>query len=106
MCQRVNKKLTTKTPELHPIPVKSPWFHVGIDFMGPINPTSVQGNRYILTISDYFSKFVDAVPLPDKSAAGVVKSLNKVQFINFLVKFFFQVYFITIANKYIIHIQG
>ena len=78
VCQKVNPKLTTKTPELHPIPVKSPWFHVGIDLIGPINPTSITGNRYILTISDYFSKFVDAVALPDKFASGVVKSLYKV----------------------------
>ena len=78
VCQRVNRKLTDKTPELHPIPVKSLLFHVGIDFIGPIKPTSVTGNRFILTISDYFSKFVDAVPLPDKSAPGVVRSLCKV----------------------------
>lgn len=78
ICQRVNQKLTDKTPELHPIPVKSPWFHVGIDFIGPISPTSIAGNRYILTISDYFSKFVDAVPLPNKNASGVIQSLYKV----------------------------
>ena len=58
--------------------MKSPWFHVAIDFIGPVNPTSVHGNKYILTISDYFSKFVDAIPLPDKSAAGVAKTLHKV----------------------------
>lgn len=58
--------------------MKSPWFHVGIDLIGPINPTSNAGNRYILTISDYFSKFVDAMPLPDKSGSGVVKNLRKV----------------------------
>lgn len=51
---------------------------MGIDLIGPINPKSIAGNRYILTISDYFSKFVDAVPLPDKFASGVVKSLYKV----------------------------
>ncbi len=78
MCQKVNPKLTSKTPELHPIPVKAPWFHVGIDFIGPIKPKSVQGNSYILTLSDYFSKFVEAVPLPDKSALGVVESLHNV----------------------------
>ena len=78
VCQKVNCKLTTTTPELHPIPVKSPWFHVAIDFISPITPISSKGNRYILTISDYFSKFINAIPLPDKSSAGVVKSLHKV----------------------------
>ena len=49
-----------------------------IDFVGPINPTSSQGNRYILTLSDYFTKFAQAVLLPDKTAAGVAKTLFKV----------------------------
>ena len=68
----------TQTPELHPVPVKAPWYHVGIGFIGPIRPTSRQGNRYILTLSDYFTKFVEAIPLPDKCASGVAKALFKV----------------------------
>ncbi|KAL5491279.1 hypothetical protein EMCRGX_G016535 [Ephydatia muelleri] len=57
-CQRVNRKMVISTPQLHPLPVKAPWYHIGIDFIGPVNPTSSQGNRYILTISDYFSKLL------------------------------------------------
>ena len=71
--------MTTITPELHPIPVKSPWFHIGIDFVGPIT-TSEMNNRYILTVSDYFSKWVEAVPLPTKCASGVANMLFKVIF--------------------------
>ncbi|KAL5515024.1 hypothetical protein EMCRGX_G000133 [Ephydatia muelleri] len=77
-CQRVNSKLTTTTPKLHPVPVQSPWFHVGIDFVGPVTPESVHGNRYILALSDYFTKWVEAVPLPTKEAPGVAKSLLKI----------------------------
>ena len=65
-------------PELHPIPVKSPWFHIGIDFVGPISPVSVTGSRYILTISDYFSKWVEAVPTSTKCASAVASALFKV----------------------------
>jgi hypothetical protein len=61
VCQRVNGKLTCGRPELHCVPVQSPWFHVGIDFVGPISPPSVSGNSYILTLSDYFTKWVEAV---------------------------------------------
>ena len=67
-----------QTPELHPIPVKSPWHHIGIDFVGPLTPVSLKGNRYILTISDYFSKFANAIALPDKTALGVSRALFKV----------------------------
>ena len=77
-CQRVNQKMVVKKAELHPVPVKSPWFHISIDFIGPISPTSSQGNRFILTLSDYFTKFVQAVPLPDKCSSGVSRALFKV----------------------------
>ena len=51
---------------------------MGIDFVGPLNPVTTKGNKYILTISDYFTKFVDAIPLPDKSAHHVAGSLFQV----------------------------
>ena len=75
--------MSTAAPELHPVPVVSPWFHLGIDLIGPITPVSKQGNKYILTISDYFTKFVDAVPLPDKEATSVAAALFKVAIFNF-----------------------
>ncbi|KAL5518000.1 hypothetical protein EMCRGX_G003661 [Ephydatia muelleri] len=53
------------------------WYHVGIDFIGPITPASSSGNRFILTLSVYYTKWVDAVPLPNKHATGVAASLLK-----------------------------
>ena len=70
-------------PELHPIPVIGPWHHIGIDFVGPISPPSHQGNKYILTISDYFTKFVEAIPMPNKYASGVANALFKVRLNNY-----------------------
>ena len=67
-------------PELNPILVKSPWFHLGIDFVGPISPASSAGNQYILTVSDYFTKFAWAHALPTKEAVGVVAALRQVRF--------------------------
>ena len=47
---------------------------------------SSQGNPYILTIRDYFSKFVEAVPLPSKNADGVSNVLFKVYYcINYVI---------------------
>ena len=77
-CQLMNKKLDIVRPELYPVPVKSPWYHIGMDFVGPISPTSISGNRYILTISDYFTKFAWAKALPTKEALNVVDSLKEV----------------------------
>ena len=66
------------TPELHPIPVVSTWYHKGIDFMGPLHHKSLQGSRYIMTISDYFSKFVLTTPCKTKEAVNVADVLYKV----------------------------
>ena len=74
----MNWKLTTGTPELHPISAKSPWYQIGIDFVGPLSSESDDGSRYILTISDYFTKWVEEIPTPDKSASSVATALFKV----------------------------
>ena len=74
----MNRKLTTGVPELHPILVKAPWYMVGIDFIGPLSPVAKDGSRYILTISDYFTKWVEVVPTVNKMASTVASSLFKV----------------------------
>lgn len=78
VCQAMNKKISTVRPELHPVPVKSPWYHLGMDFVGPISPPSAAGNRYILTISDYFTKFGYAKALPTKTAVNVINTMREV----------------------------
>lgn len=58
---------------LHPIPVKPEiWHQVGVDLIGPLTETP-RGNKYIITLTDYFSKWAEAGPLPDKTALGVAK---------------------------------
>ena len=72
----MNGKSSLVRPELHPIPVKAPWHHLGfVDFVGPICPASHSGKRYILTISDYFTKWVEAIATSDKSAAEAALAL-------------------------------
>nr|GEX27811.1 reverse transcriptase domain-containing protein [Tanacetum cinerariifolium] len=46
----------------------------GIDFMGPF--MSSRGNRYILVVVDYLSKWVEAKALPTKDARVVLKFLK------------------------------
>ena len=53
-----------------------PLNRVGIDISGPW-PRSEGGNKYILAITDYFSKWLELVPLPDKTALSVAKALHK-----------------------------
>ena len=76
ICQRQSKNLEIARPELHPIPVKSTWHHIGVDFVGPLSPPS-SGNRYILTLTDYFSKFA-CVRALHSMEAGVVNALKDI----------------------------
>ena len=51
-----------------------PFERVGLDLMGPL-PLSNRGNRYILTLQDYFTKWPEALALPDNKASTVARAL-------------------------------
>ena len=65
-----------KTPGLlHPIkPPDGPFQLTGIDYTGPF-PVTPQGNKYVLTITDYFTKWVIAVPLSNQTARAIAEAL-------------------------------
>jgi hypothetical protein len=54
--------------------VGAPLLRVGMDLQGPF-PVSKKGNRYILVVQDYFSKFVEMYAIPDKCAITVADIL-------------------------------
>lgn len=82
LCQRTNtRKFDKIRPELHPVKVQSPWHHLGIDLIGPL-PVTERNNKYILTVSDYCTKWVAAFPLASKVATGVATSLLQVKFVS------------------------
>ena len=56
-----------------PIP-EFPFEIVGIDTCGPF-PTSVKGNKYIVTIVDHFSSWPEAYAVPDKTAETIASLL-------------------------------
>ena len=52
------------------VPAAKPLDVVAMDVLGPL-PESDGSNRYLLVISDYFTRFVVAVPMPDQQARTV-----------------------------------
>ena len=47
---------------------------VGIDILGPL-PETHKGNRFILVVGDYWTKWMEAYPLPDHTASTVALTL-------------------------------
>ena len=77
-CQRQNYKIRKTSAALHPIPVKGEvWRQLGMDLVGPL-PQTCQGNKYIMTVTDYYSKWAEGGPLKDKTAKSVSEYLYHV----------------------------
>ena len=47
---------------LKPVIAAGPFQQWGLDFIGEINPTSSSQHRYILTATDYFTKWIEVIP--------------------------------------------
>jgi Integrase core domain len=45
----------------------------GTDIVGPIDPPTSRGHRFILAAIDYFTKWAEAVSLKEVKASDVVK---------------------------------
>jgi len=78
-CQRTTPKGRVPKAPLQKMPIVSVPFHsVGIDLVGPIVPASSSGNKYILTVVDYATRYPEAVALPGISTEQVTEALCKV----------------------------
>ena len=60
----------------YPLPEK-PFDTISMDLIGPLKLTS-QGNRYILVVTDFLTRYVSVKPLPDKTANAVAESLCQI----------------------------
>jgi hypothetical protein len=78
-CQHMGT-LKTSGPDLQPIITNQPWEALGIDLIGPFQ-TSESGNRYTCTMTDLFTKFVFAEPIPDKTAVSVAKAIQSMTYL-------------------------
>ena len=84
-CATCTKRKASNLPArlpLVPLPlplryVDRPFACIAIDIVGPINPPSSSGHRWILTIHDLFSKLLVAYPLRSTTAATIVNCLDR-----------------------------
>ncbi|XP_074935434.1 gypsy retrotransposon integrase-like protein 1 isoform X3 [Phalacrocorax aristotelis] len=78
-CQ-VAKNTGTTAPKTHPIKAEDPWTAVTIDLMGPFDVTK-RSHKYIIIMTDLFTKWAVILPLHDTSAAEIAKAIIEVFFL-------------------------
>ena len=54
-----------------------PFTSWSIDILGPLAPTP-SGHKYIFTMKDVFSKWIEAFPLPDTTSSSIVQKIEEV----------------------------
>ena len=53
-----------------------PWQKLAVDLVGPL-PETPKGNKWILVVSDHFSEWQDALPLPEATTPVVATALDE-----------------------------
>ena len=79
-CERCQKSARCRAPKapLVPLPVVTePFRCIAMDVVGPL-PRSRCGNRYILVLCDYATRYPEAVPLRSVNAEHVAEEIVKV----------------------------
>ena len=71
-CQIHSDLIYSPPLELHPMSAPWPFVTWGIDVIGPIDPKSSNGHRFILVAIDYFTKWVEAVTFKSVTKKAVV----------------------------------
>ena len=74
-CQQSKRGPGGSRSELKQEIVGAPMERMAMDLQGPF-PESQRGNRYILVIQDYFSKWVEIFAIPDKNGKTIATILN------------------------------
>lgn len=62
---------------LHPVTVQNPFEEWGLDVVGEINPSSSKLHKHILTTTDYFCKWIEAIPLKVINDHEVIQFLQR-----------------------------
>ncbi len=48
----------------------APWDVLAVDYLGPL-PETPRGNKYVLVLTDLFTKYVEVLPVPNQTAEGL-----------------------------------
>src|SRR5205823_6434736 len=81
-CLHVKKGKDSRTL-LHPIIAKHPWEIVGMDIIGRLPTLDSEEKKYFLIVADYYTKWVELLPLRTQKVEEVWRKLEKHVFSHF-----------------------
>jgi hypothetical protein len=77
VCQRFGKIQIVPASAMNPIIKSWPFRGWSMDMIGKINPPSSKGHQFILAITDYFTKWVEAVPMKSVTSRDVINFVKE-----------------------------
>ena len=75
VCQRMSINKAPKVPLVKMPIIETPYSRISMDIVGPMNPMSARGHKYILTVIDWATGFPEAVPLKTIDSISVAEAL-------------------------------
>jgi len=70
---------------LQPVSIEQPFEQWGLDIIGEIVPHSSKQHKYILTTTDYFTKWVEAIPLKVANSDAIIDFIDQFIITRFVV---------------------
>eukprot|EP00253_Pinus_taeda_P015411 PITA_15411 len=77
VCQTTAGRQKRSSMPLQPVNIKQPFSQWGLDIIGEIVPHSSKQHKYILAATDYFTKWVEAVPLKTTNSENIIEFIDQ-----------------------------
>jgi hypothetical protein len=77
VCDHVKANFEVKDPALKPLPIMGMFYRWGVDLC-KMPFKSVSGNRYVVVMIEHFSKWLELVPIPEKTSHHTAAALRGV----------------------------
>jgi hypothetical protein len=76
-CDRVKASFEVRDSVLKPLPIMGRFYRWGVDLC-KMPHTSEDGNKYVVVMIEHFTKWVELIPIPEKSSFHTAAALKGV----------------------------
>eukprot|EP00253_Pinus_taeda_P026775 PITA_26775 len=76
-CQTSSGRQRKSAFPLQQVNIEQPFEQWGLDIIGEITPNSSKQHKYILTATDYFTKWVEAIPLKITNSEAIIEFIDQ-----------------------------